>query len=128
MTRNEVLTNSAALAAVARQPKAKPTSAPPARVTQAELQAVIDAQNHVEVLAADIRRRLEAGAEFERGPLGACAWDRDPLKDLRIGDATQCDGFGILDIRPAEEHIKFRDEVSREHPCFADEIAAVTWA
>ena len=34
---------------------------PPA-VRQAELQEVIDLQNRIEILAADIRRRLESGA------------------------------------------------------------------
>ena len=101
---------------------------PPTTVTQAELQAVIDTQNRVEILAADIRRRLEAGAKLEHGKLGACAWDREPLESISIGTATQADGFGILDIGPADDHIKFRDEVSREHPCFANELAAVTWA
>jgi hypothetical protein len=93
---------------------------PPVRVTQAELQEVIDLQNRVEILAAGIRRRLEAGAEFERGPLGASAWGCDPLGELGIGDATEADGFGILNIGPADRHIKVRNQ----HP----EVSAQVWA
>jgi hypothetical protein len=97
---------------------------PPTTVTQAELRAVIDAQNHVEMLAANIRRRLEAGAEFERGTLGASSYGHPSLCEIGIGDAHQCDGFEILDIEPAKDIIRFRDEALREHPKLSAELAA----
>ena len=57
--------------------------------------------NRVEVLAADIRHPLEAGASIEPGQLRASAAGRGTLEDLvkaGIGNAVQVDGYGILDI------------------------------
>jgi hypothetical protein len=90
---------------------------PPAPVTQAELQKAIDLQNRVEILAADIRRRLEAGADFERGPLGASIRWRDSLRD-GIGTATETDSFGILDIEPADRIKREREQ----YPEFAHKM------
>ena len=93
-------------------------------VTQKELQSVIDLQNLAEVRAAGVRRRLEAGASLERGELGASSYGHPDLCEIGIGDADQCDGFGILSIEPGRDIIRFRDEALREHPKLTGELAA----
>lgn len=93
-------------------------SKPPATITQAELQAVIDAQNRLEILAAGIRKRLESGARLEPGRLGASAVTHPPLKELAVGNAVQTDGFGILTIEPGG---RIRRERKR-YPDFAHEM------
>ena len=52
----------------------------PPMVRQAELATVLDLYNRAEALAADIRRRLEAGADFERGELGVSTVGYGPLE------------------------------------------------
>lgn len=94
-------------------------AAPP--VTQAELQAVVDSWNHTELLAADIRRRLESGSGMERGALGVTtvgamshAWYRE---HGGIGEATGIDesmGCG-LGIEPVE-NLAFYIEMVKQHP------------
>lgn len=93
-------------------------AAPP--VTQAELQAVIDSFNRTELLAADIRRRLESGAGMERGALGVTtmgamshAWYRE---NGGIGEAAGVDvsmGCG-LGIEPVE-NLAFDIEMLRKN-------------
>ena len=70
---------------------------PPA-VRQAELQEVIDLQNRIEILAADIRRRLESGAVLESGALGASAAGADlqwHAKNGGIDTARHVDVLGL---------------------------------
>ena len=87
-------------------------------VTQAELREVIDLQNRVEILAAGIRRRLEAGAGLEQGALGASTCGCESLESIAqksgIGTADRVDGFGILDIGPASYHAEFRNKYPAE--------------
>ncbi len=75
-------------------------------VTQAELQAVTDTWGHMERLAADIRCRLEAGAEMERGTLGASTFGYEPIDWYRengIGTATSTEGICGLSIGPVKQ-------------------------
>jgi hypothetical protein len=99
-----------AAAAIAKvHPQTTPAAAPlklaTAPVTQAELQAVIDSFNRFELLAVNIRRRLESGAGMERGALGVSTLGLESLEDeLRsAGRETGVSGLGGLDIEPVED-------------------------
>lgn len=77
-------------------------AAPP--VTQAELQAVIDAWSHMERQATNIRRRLESGAGMERGRLGVSTCAMESLEEcLKYSEADGVDGVGGLMIMPVED-------------------------
>lgn len=105
----------ATIAAVARKLTANPTPAGPLSdiVRQAELRQAIDLQNQFEIFVFGIRQRLEAGASLEPGQLGASAVTHMTLKDLvkcGIGDAVEIDGYGILDIAPADSIKREREQ------------------
>ncbi len=76
MTRRNVFTALAAapavIAAAAKAPvrSAKTRFLKPQRVCQAEIEEILDLHDRAEILAAGIRRRLEAGADFEGGKWG----------------------------------------------------------
>jgi hypothetical protein len=78
-----------------------------------ELKEVIDLQNRVEVLVFGIRQQLDAGASLEPGQLGAstlnlCTFDE--LAKAGIGDATEIDGYGTLNIPPADDIKRVREK------------------
>jgi hypothetical protein len=109
--RDAVVTIPAAISAVALKLKANPTPGkPPAPVTQAELQEVIDLQNLVEVRALGIGQRLEAGASLEAGQLGASITMKPPLEELVAGNAVETDAYGVIDIAPAADIRRERNE------------------
>ena len=89
---------------------------PPATVTQEELRRVGSLWDESEALAADIRRRLEAGASLEPGELGV-AIEGDAVTGT-VGSGSI--SIGGIDIQPAEHHRQFRDD----HP----ELGAEIWA
>ncbi len=126
MTRRNVftaaLTAPFTMAAAAIAPlKPKTTTAPvqlaAPPVTQAELQAVIDSWNRTELLAADIRRRLESGAGMERGALGVSTVGMESLekclkysgKDDSVGNVCG------LDIEPVADLAHYIEMV-KQHP------------
>jgi hypothetical protein len=53
-------------------------------VRQTELQELLDLHRVTEILTADIRRRLEAGAALEDGPLTASGSGSNPLTDSKL--------------------------------------------
>jgi hypothetical protein len=55
----------------------------PKRGRQSELQAIIDLSNRAETLSTDVRRRLEAGAEFESGKWGVDIVAHAPRSECR---------------------------------------------
>jgi hypothetical protein len=76
-------------------------------VTQADLRRVLDLMREGRELALDIRRRLDTGADFERGALGVstlCAisleeFEKEVAED-RSDDNIQFNG---IEIAPAED-------------------------
>lgn len=90
---------------------------PPAPVTQEELKRVGSLWGEAELLAADIRRRLEAGASLERGDLGVATWAHDGVAAIGGGEFIS---IGGTSIEPADHHRQVRSE----HPELATEIWA----
>jgi hypothetical protein len=76
---------------------------PPAIVTQEELRRVGSLWDQSEALAADIRRRLEAGASLEPGELGV-AIDGEAVSGPAGGGIC----IGGIDIQPVKHHRKIR--------------------
>jgi len=114
--RDAVLTIPAAIAAAVLT-RLRKLKANPATVSQAELRRVGSLWDQSEALAADIRRRLESGAELEPGDLGVAAWGNDAVAGVGGGSSIS---IGGIDIEPADHHRRDRDE----HP----ELAAEIWA
>ena len=79
----------------------------PRMVTQAELQTTIDLVNGAELLSADIRRRIESGAEFERGALGITTFGQPSLEWYEtnggIGRNTGNSGLAGVNILPVAD-------------------------
>jgi hypothetical protein len=85
-----------------------------AEVRQEELQAVVDVLNTAQLLAANIRRRIEGGATIQRGKLGVCTINQEPLSDFlnHDRDYVPCSGVSDLcgiEIAPVEELRSFAD-------------------
>jgi hypothetical protein len=74
-------------------------------VRQSELQRIVDVNNQLQVAVANIRRRLEAGAEFERGKWGVSTLGMESLswfeEECGIGDRESFEECG-LEIDTAE--------------------------
>jgi hypothetical protein len=116
--RDAVLTIPTAIAAVALKLKANP--APTGQrdiVRQVELRRVISLWDEAELLAADIRRRLEEGAKFEPGEQGVATWGHDAVTG--IGGSAYL-SLGGIDIGPANHHRQVRSR----HRGLAAEILA----
>lgn len=120
MTRRSVFTAvlaaPAALAAAAGK-RLKSGAPHGAVVTQAELQAIIDAHNELDLAAADIRRRLEAGTPLEPGPLGASTWGSEPLEFYRAGESWWAGLEVGLEIVPAENLRRHAEYIRERADC-----------
>jgi hypothetical protein len=79
------------------------------RVAQADLQRVLDLATEMDRLAASIRRRLEAGAQVEPGPLGTIShrWE-----DMPDGSPTTALNYLGLEIGSAADMQKWGAELS----------------
>jgi hypothetical protein len=71
-------------------------------ITQQELQAVLDAWNRVEILAAGIRRRLDRSATVEHGKLGVSTTD-DTLSDYAKDGIGTASHVGVLGLNIAPQ-------------------------
>ena len=78
---------------------------------------MIDAYNHTELLAADIRRRLQSGAGMERGRLGVSTVAMESLEECLeySGKDGSVGNICGLDIEPVER-LAYQVEELKRHP------------
>ncbi len=103
------------LGALATALNAGMAKAKPAMVTQRELQELTDLWSRGEVLAANIRRRLEMGADLERGTLGVSTYGSESIAYYGTGEATNVPWAG-LNVAETQRIAEGDAMLSREYP------------
>ena len=111
--RDAVLTIPAAAIAGALTPLRK-LKANPATVTQEELRRVGSLWNESEALAADIRCRLEAGADLEHGELGVATWGETAITETGGGGSISIGGICIDDADDIKRECEQYPESDRQ--------------
>lgn len=100
-----------------------PPAPSPDIVRQIEIQEVLDLHNQAEILAAYVRRRLEAGTDFESGKFGVSTWGQESLEWYEenggIGTSAAANVVG-LEINSPEYHRQFLEKHRQ--------LAAKIWA
>ncbi len=76
------------------------TAAPPAQITQAELQHFLDLWTEMDRTVRSVRQRMEAGAAVEPGPLAAMCRRSEPMPECEPYTGAAHRG---LDVGPSDD-------------------------